>query len=240
MSEWIERILKEFPPDLSRLWIAADPDHVLLDEQILSGLRSQGFEVLPFEDSVVFRTEFEDRYRAAWDGNDSGPSNSLAIHFRGTNIYDLPWDYIRAARKVSLSLAELFPKLSYVVVRQMDAEYLEELFDAQNKHVAQPLGELSTKDFILTHIFQFSPHVISRGSDFWRELVRMRSRNVILPAMLAHRAKDILADKDALKALPIEDLLFSKSLMLRFVQRAWLQYRLAVERLSPLRERKRI
>lgn len=37
MSPWIDRILKEFPADLSRLWIAADPDDVLLDEQVLSG-----------------------------------------------------------------------------------------------------------------------------------------------------------------------------------------------------------
>ena len=39
MSPWIDRILKEFPADLSRLWIAADPDDVLLDEQVLSGRR---------------------------------------------------------------------------------------------------------------------------------------------------------------------------------------------------------
>ena len=50
MSLWTERILGEFPPDLARFWIAADPDDVLLDEHILSELRSRGFEVLPFED----------------------------------------------------------------------------------------------------------------------------------------------------------------------------------------------
>ncbi len=31
MSPWIDRILKEFPADLARLWIAGDPDDVLLD-----------------------------------------------------------------------------------------------------------------------------------------------------------------------------------------------------------------
>ena len=58
MSPWIDRILKEFPADLSRLWIAADPDDVLLDEQVLSGLRERGFEVMPFEDSVAFRAQY--------------------------------------------------------------------------------------------------------------------------------------------------------------------------------------
>lgn len=66
MTLWVDRILKEFPADLARLWIVSDPDDVLLDEQVLSGLRERGFEVLPFEDSVAFRTEYEERYREAW------------------------------------------------------------------------------------------------------------------------------------------------------------------------------
>lgn len=53
MKAWAKKILHEFPSDLSRLWIASDPDGVLLDEQILSELRERGFEVLPFEDSVA-------------------------------------------------------------------------------------------------------------------------------------------------------------------------------------------
>ena len=76
MSVWIDRILKEFPADLSRLWIAADPDQVLLDERILAGLRTGGFDVLPFEDSIVFRAEFEERYRAAWDRGEEGRSGT--------------------------------------------------------------------------------------------------------------------------------------------------------------------
>ena len=122
MSPWIERILKEFPADLSRLWIAADPDDVLLDEQVLSGLRERGFEVLPFEDSVAFRAEYEDRYRSAWDRGEAAPAKALVLHLRGTNVVDLPWDYLRQARRVSLSLANLFPRLSYPVVRQIGAE----------------------------------------------------------------------------------------------------------------------
>ena len=85
MSPWIDRILKEFPADLARLWIAADPDDVLLDEQVLSGLRERGFELMPFEDSVSFRAEYEDRYRSAWDRGETAPASSLVLHLRGTN-----------------------------------------------------------------------------------------------------------------------------------------------------------
>ena len=92
MNPWIDRILKEFPADLSRLWIAADPDDVLLDEQVLSGLRERGFEVLPFEDSVAFRAEYEDRYRIAWDRGEAAPAKALVLHLRDTNVSDLPMD----------------------------------------------------------------------------------------------------------------------------------------------------
>lgn len=149
MTPWIERILQEFPADLARVWIAADPDDVLLDEQVLSSLRARGFEALPFEDSVAFRAEYEERYRSAWDRGEDGPSKALVLHLRGTDTDALPWDYLRQARKVSLSLADLFPKLSYGVVRRIGTEDLESLFEAQSRYAAQSVGEAGTKEFIL-------------------------------------------------------------------------------------------
>ena len=184
MSPWIDRILKEFPADLARLWIAADPDDVLLDEQVLSGLRERGFELLPFEDSVAFRAEYEERYRGL------GPWRSRARPRPWSCIcaaepVDLPWDYLRQARRVSLSLANLFPKLSYPVVRQIGAEHQRRLFAAQAKHASQALGESATKEFVLTHIFRISPHLISRPEDLWRELLRLHYQDAALPPLLA-------------------------------------------------------
>lgn len=112
MSAWIDRILREFPADLARFWIAWDPDDLLLDERILHSLRERGFEVLPFEDSIAFRTEYEERYRAAWDRGEDGSAKALVLQLRETDLNELPWDYVREGRKVSLGLADLFPKLS--------------------------------------------------------------------------------------------------------------------------------
>ncbi len=224
MNPWIERILKEFPADLARLWIAADPDDVLLDEQVLSGLRERGFDVLPFEDSVAFRAEYEDRYRSAWDRGEAAPAKALVLHLRDTSISDLPWDYLRQARRVSLSLANLFPMLSYPVVRQIGAEHHEALFAAQAKHASQTLGESATKEFILTHIFKISPHLISRPEDLWRELLRSHYRNSGLPLVLADHVAHVLGDHAAFKYLPINELFASKGTLLRVVQDAWYGY----------------
>jgi hypothetical protein len=220
MSAWIDRILREFPADLSRFWIACDPDDLLLDEWLLHSLRERGFEVLPFDDSIAFRTEYEERYRAAWDRGECGSNKALVLQLRGTDLNVLPWDYIRDGRKVSLGLADLFPKLSYSVVLQLDPEHHEALFQAHNLRATQSLGEAATKDFILTHIFRTSPYLISRPEDFWREILRLHYRGSGLPKMLADHVAAILKDS-ALGELPIAELLSSKSYMVRVVQEGW-------------------
>lgn len=224
MSLWIERIFREFPADLSRLWIAADPDDVLLGEQALAGLRERGFEVMPFEDSVAFRAEYEDRFCSAWDRGETAPAKALVLHLRGTDVSDLPWDYLRQARRVSLSLANLFPRLSYPVVRQVGAENLEALFVAHSKHASQSLGESATKEFVLTHIYKTSPHLISRPEDLWRELLRLHYRDSGLPLVLADHVAHVLGDHAAFKNLPVSELFASKSTLLRVVQDAWYRY----------------
>ena len=224
MSPWIDRILKEFPADLSRLWIAADPDDVLLDEQVLSVLRERGFEVLPFEDSIAFRAEYEERYRSAWDGGEVAPAKALVLHLRSTDTSDLPWDYLKQARSVSLSLANLFPRLSYPVVRQIGAEHHESLFAAQAKHASQTLGESATKEFVLTHIFKISPHLISRPEDLWHVLLKLHYRESGLPLVFADHVAHVLFDHAAFEGLPISELFASKSTLLRVVQDAWYRY----------------
>ncbi len=224
MSAWIDRILAEFTADLFRMWIAADPDDVLLDERVQAGLRERGFELMPFDDSVVFRAEYEERYRDAWDRGHEGPAKALIVHLRGTNTDDLPWDYLRQARRVSVSLADLFPNLSHSVVRQVGSEHYEQLFEAQANFATQPLGETQSKEFVLTHIFRISPHLISRPEDLWRELLRLHYRDAALPAVLGNHVAQVLGTIPAFKALPLRDLFCSKVVLLRVVQDAWFRY----------------
>ena len=122
MSQWIERILSRFTADLDRLWVACDPDDVLLDEKLLAELRSRGFELMLYEDPFVFRTEFEERYRVAWDRGESGPTPSLVVHWRGSDASELPWDIGHYGRVVSLSLAQRNRSLSGVLLQPPSAQ----------------------------------------------------------------------------------------------------------------------
>lgn len=224
MSLWLPRILKEFPSDVARFWIAADPDGVLLEQEVLSALRERGFEILPFEDSIAFRADFEERYRSPWDRGQEGPARALMLHFRGTRIDELPWDYLQRGRQANLSLAELFPGLSYPVIRQLDSELRPVLMDAAAEHARQPLGESATKEFLLTHIYGISPHLIVRPQDFWRELLRLHYRELALPAVLAEHVAQVVGKRAAFAGLPIADLFSQKVLTLRVVQEAWYRF----------------
>ena len=258
MSHWLERILSEFQTDLSPLWVAADPDGLLLDERLLSALSERGFEVLPFNDSVVFRAEYEERYREAWDRGQTGipvgaglPANkydsdggidrrqadsyrNLILHCQASDIDSLPWDYLRQARMVALGLANLFPKLNYAVIRQIGNEHLDSLYTASLKHADYVLGERDTKDFVLIHIFHISPHLINRVEDFWRELLRLHYRQTDLPDILANRLAEVLIEKEAFKHLHVSELFTSRSKTFRLLQEAWegfVQARFALEEL---------
>lgn len=224
MSEWIDRILHGFTADLERLWIAVDPDDVLLDERLLSVLRERGFELLPFDDSVAFRAEYESRYREAWDLGQDGPYSALILQSRATTAGEVPWDYASRARWVRLSLADLFSKLSYTVVRQIEPGHYDVLYAAQERHAAQSLGESLTKDFILTHVFGFSPHLISRSEDFWRALLRLHYRDMALPTVLGDYVAEVLRDVAEFQALPVSELFCSKATLLRVVQNDWYRY----------------
>lgn len=224
MSHWTDRILSHFTADLTRLWVACDPDEVLLDEKLLAELRSRGFEVMLYEDPFAFRAEFEERYRGAWDRGEAGPAPSLVLHLRGADQNVLPWDIVHHGRVARLSLAELFPRLAYSTVKQVEPEHLAVLFDAHEAELQSARGENESKDFILEHVYQLTPRSIRTPVDFWRELLRMHFANRSLPPLIAKHAAGILQGKGLFADQPVAAWLSSKSVLLRVVQDAWYRY----------------
>jgi len=47
MSDWRDRILREFSTQVARLTLVADPDGLLTEEGILRGLVERGFDLIP-------------------------------------------------------------------------------------------------------------------------------------------------------------------------------------------------
>jgi len=93
MVSWRDQVLKEFTSQVARLTLVSDPDGLLLEEDILHGIRERGFELIPFEDHVAFRYAYESKFRSRWD---RGEQTDLVVVLRsrandlGSLPYDLP------------------------------------------------------------------------------------------------------------------------------------------------------
>ena len=91
---WRDLILQNLQPGVSRLTLVADPDGLLLEEDVLSALGDMGFDVLTFSEPITFRYAYEANYRSRWD---RGEAAHLVVVVQGgpQELRRLPFDVWR-------------------------------------------------------------------------------------------------------------------------------------------------
>ena len=183
MASWRDIILREFQPQIARLTLVADPDGLLLEEGIFEEMRARGFDMIPFDDNVAFRYIYESKFRSRWDNGEE--TDSMAVLRLTSNELDLlPYDLLQAGRKVSISLADIFPNLSYPIVATLDFIYLDTLFQAQEKFSPGRLGDNATKSFILRSVFEIIPEFIKEPKDLLFVLLRRHYLGMRIPPIV--------------------------------------------------------
>ena len=175
MPDWRDRILKALTPGVARLTVAADPDGLLLEAAIFDAIRKRGFEIVTFEDPVAFRFDYESRFRSRWDRGE-GTGLELVVRTDSRDLAALPCDLLQAGRRLSFGLDDLFPAFSHPVVASLDRSDLDALYQAQERHRLDRLGDDATRDFVLRHVFGFTPELVRRPSDLLSFLLRRHYR----------------------------------------------------------------
>ena len=228
MTDWRGEILREFPSQVARLTLVADPDGLLLEEGILQGLRGRGFELVTIDDHVAFRYAYESKFRARWDIKED-PGCAVVIRYDSADLSVLPYDIMRAGRKISFSLGQLFPTLSYPVVASLERDSLDALYTAQIHHSPGTLGANATKDFVLRHVFEIAPELIKQPSDLLRVLLRRHYRAQRVPSMLDDRFIHVLRQTKLFEGWPLEIIIPDLEAFFEFLQERWAAF---VERVS--------
>ncbi|MDH7577645.1 MAG: BREX-3 system phosphatase PglZ [Bacillota bacterium] len=220
MSSWRDEILKEFTPKVTRLTLVADPDALLLEERILESIRNRGFEVITFEDHVAFRYAYESKFRSLWD---RGEQTDLVVVLRAqaSDLSSLPFDLLQAGRRLSFSLSDIFPNLSYPVVTTLDRGDLDALYDAQRRHAPGQLGDNATKEFVLRHVFEIAPELIKQPSDLLRVLLRRHYRGQRVPGVLDERFIQLLRQYNTFDDWPLETIVPDREAFFTFLQERW-------------------
>jgi hypothetical protein len=220
MPDWREHILKEFTPGVQAITVIADPDGLLTEPSLSQTLAERGFESLLFEDSISFRFAYESRFRSRLDG---GGSVDLLVLFgeAPSSLAKLPFDVLSSARTLSFALADLFPQFSYPVLRALEPQYLDLLYEAQHRFSPGLLGENATKDFILRHVFEIAAELIKTDSDLLRTLLRRHYRLQVIPQAFVDRLVQVLHQSGSFADWPLADLFMDRSLFYAFLQERW-------------------
>jgi hypothetical protein len=220
MTSWRDAILAHFVPHLSRLTIVADPDTLLTEERLAVELRQRGFDLVEFTDSVEFRYAYESRYRSVWD---RGERTDLVVVLRlpDSSVDSLPYDLLRAGRRLSFDLGSLFPHLSYPVLQSLDRGLLDALFDAQTRGAPDRMGDNATKDFILRHVFGIAAELIATDIGLLRAMLRLHYRSTPLPAALSSRFVQVLKAQGAFRNWPLEAIVPDEATFYAFLQERW-------------------
>lgn len=220
MANWREHILQEFTPGVARLTLVADPDGLLLEEGILEAIRGRGFALLSYEDPVAFRYAYESGFRSRWDRGEE--ADLVVLLQTGAGELDsLPYDLLQVGRKLSFSLGDIFPDLSYPVVAALDRSDLDVLYAAQEKYVTGRLGDNATKEFILRHVFEIALEMIREPKDLLRVLLRRHYRGQRVPAVIDERFIQLLRWNDTFDGWPLEAIVPDREAFFAFLQERW-------------------
>ena len=220
MSSWRDAILNDFVPKVSKLTLVADPDCLLTEEKLALELRGRGFDLIEFSDPVEFRYAYESKYRSIWD---RGEHTDLVVILRlqDAELESLPYDLLQAGRKLSFNLGDLFPTLSYPVIEKLDRSLLDALFEAQRKSPPDRMGDNTTKDFILRHVFGIAAELIASEVELLRALLRLHYGKLQIPQMLAERLIQVLKGHDGFKAWPLSEIVPDDEAFFAFLQERW-------------------
>lgn len=220
MSSWRDSILNEFVPNVSKLTLVADPDSLMTEEKLTLALHARGFDLIEFHDAVEFRYAYESQYRSIWDRGDH-TDLVVILRLQDVALASLPYDLLGAGRKLAFDLGGMFPHLSYPVIEQLDRSLLDALWDAQRRSPPDRMGDKSTTDYILRHVFGIAAELISNEVDLLRVLLRIHYSKINIPHSLADRLAYVLKAHGGFQTWPLDEIILNEVAFFAFLQERW-------------------
>ena len=223
MDDWRNLILHHFQTPVHRLTLVADPDGLLLDEDLLAAIRRRGFDLLTFEDHVAFRYAYETEYRQHWD---EGQSTELAVILRApeSSLRSLPYDLLQSGRVLTFSLHDILPKLSYPVIRELDHDALQRVYSADRAYDGPEMGDRATALYVLRHAFGIHPDMLKTPAGILRLLLSRHACGGPMPQRLNEELLALSGAASLPEGWSLERLLGSASEFFRFLQDQWTAY----------------
>ena len=223
MTSWDRNIVENFTIGLSYLWIAHDPDGILLDKDLQNVIQSSGFTILEYEDSISFRAKYENLLRNNVDENATGFKKSAILRYSGNEIDQIPYDYLRKGTIVNLHLAQIIPNLDYNIVKHLNSEHYRALYPSYCDSCTRLHGKEDTIDFVLRKLFNTDIRSLGDASRFWQNILQVYVSRLVFPRFFLCYIEELLS-KSYSGSLSIRNMLSSRDYLLCVLQSEWEQY----------------
>ena len=217
---WRDKILRQFHLGSGPLMLVADPDNLFSEEKLVLELRTRGFDLLEFEDPVLFRYAYEDRFRSAAQNGDPQPL-VVVTKTADAEFPHLPYDLVQTGRPLAFSLGELFQNLSYPVVAELDRDHLDRLYVCHQEHAHDRMGDNLSRDFILRNVFGIETALVLNDVDLLRVLLRLHYSGTRLPQSLAERVIRSLEGNPLFAGWALRAIVPDDKAFFAFLQERW-------------------
>jgi hypothetical protein len=134
----------------------------------------------------------------------------------------LPADVLANAHRLAFTLKDIFPKMSYAIVSQLETIYFDSLYRAQQQHASQPHDETQTRGFVLRHVFGIEPTVIKSVPDLLRMLCQRHYNKAAIPPMLESYLVAELRKNPNFIGLPLDIIVPNRAAFWEFLNERWL------------------
>ncbi|MDF9408594.1 BREX-3 system phosphatase PglZ [Pelotomaculum isophthalicicum JI] len=219
MSTWRDQVLRDFQEPVPPLTLVADPDHLLLDEVLLSSFKDSQVEFVQYGDPVAFRYLFEFSYRKALEER----TLRLLVRVNDVTLEQMPYDLLQMGRKLTYRVQTIFPKLSPQVVKQLASQDLDALYAVRGQYQgAASYGE--TCDFILRRVFKVAYDMIDNETELVKYLLSKHYRQRLYPEVIESYLIEQLQMQKGLNKLPLAELVKSPSFFYSYLQNQWVVY----------------
>ncbi len=223
MTDWRDYILQHFQTPSHRLTLVADPDGLMIEEQLLSTIRANGLQLIRFDDAVQFRYAYESQFRNKWDLNEE-TELVVVLHSPRNDLRHLPFDLLQVGRQLRFQLSNLLPNLSYPVVRELDHVDLVQLYTAYEQNPTDVLGDQGTRAYLLEHVFGVALDTFKTVADVLEHLLRRHYVGQHVPASIDRLILERWQHIPGLEEWPLATIIGNRSAFFEFLQSAWPRY----------------
>lgn len=221
LKSWRDIISERFIPRLHKIYLVIDCDGLLSDEKLIHTLQQKGFQFIEAVEPMQLRYDYElirqkkDRGEAFWD---------LVILCNPERFEEqsLPFDIQAACNRIVLSLADLFPNLYSLSVKQLEKQAYDTMLIAiEDESIDSPMNERQTNLFLLRALYRIHGNELQTDVDLFKLFLRIHYMRNRVPLFLSRFLENYVFLKQTAMGWGIEKLLNEPQEFWSYVQSVW-------------------